>query len=193
MFYVIVPPLLSSLDQKWVYTLCLCVPLRQLRVLIQQRWRCPWWGCLQCGSWSTLYLSRERATPAGRLWNSNYNTTALMVRNKGPITVSVSFEKALDSSVSNDIVMLWCVTDVVSWPEVERLFRQSVFESMPLTSLDEKGVLLNAPGPLGALEPAHQQPATIFPWDNPLSYAKQQLHSLRTKGLLLHSLVQLCY
>lgn len=116
-----------------------------------------------------------------------------MVRNKGPITVSVSFEKALDSSVSNDIVMLWCVTDVVSWPEVERLFRQSVFESMPLTNLDEKGVLLNAPGPLGALEPAHQQPATIFPWDNPLSYAKQQLHSLRTKGLLLHSLVQLCY
>lgn len=100
MFYVIVPPLLSSLDQKWVYTLCLCVPLRRLRVLIQQRWRCPWWGCLQCGSWSTLYLSRERASPAGRLWNSNYNTTALMVRNKGPITVSVSFEKALDSSVS---------------------------------------------------------------------------------------------
>uniref|UniRef100_A0A671YZ06 Sperm associated antigen 17 n=1 Tax=Sparus aurata TaxID=8175 RepID=A0A671YZ06_SPAAU len=78
----------------------------------------------------------------------------------------------------------YCTDDVVSWPEVERLFRQSVFESMPLTNLDEKGVLLNAPGPLGALEPAHQQPATIFPWDNPLSYAKQQLHSLRTKGPL---------
>lgn len=102
-------------------------------------------------------------------------------------------KKLLIHRFQNYIVMLWYVTDVVSWPEVERLFRQSVFESMPLTNLDEKGVLLNAPGPLGALEPAHQQPATIFPWDNPLSYAKQQLHSLRTKGLLLHSLVQLCY
>ncbi|KAM8746844.1 sperm-associated antigen 17 [Acanthopagrus schlegelii] len=78
----------------------------------------------------------------------------------------------------------YCTDDVVSWPEVERLFRQSVFESMPLTSLDEKGVLLNAPGPLGTLEPAHQQPATVIPWDNPLSYAKEQLHNLRTKGPL---------
>ncbi|XP_073330742.1 sperm-associated antigen 17 [Pagrus major] len=78
----------------------------------------------------------------------------------------------------------YCTDDVVSWPEVERLIRQSVFESMPLTGLDGKGVLLNAPGPLGTLEPAHQHAATVIPWDNPLSYAKQQLHNLRTKGPL---------
>ncbi|XP_051284825.1 sperm-associated antigen 17 isoform X4 [Dicentrarchus labrax] len=76
----------------------------------------------------------------------------------------------------------YCTDDVVSWLEVERLFHQSVFESMPLTRLDQKGVLVNAPGPLGTLEPAQQQTSTIIPWDNPLSYAKQQLNNLRTKG-----------
>ncbi|XP_031140996.1 sperm-associated antigen 17 isoform X4 [Sander lucioperca] len=77
----------------------------------------------------------------------------------------------------------YCTDDVVSWLEVERLIHQSVFESMPLTRLDQKGVLLNAPGQLGTLEPAEQQTPTIIPWDNPLSYAKQQLNNLRTKGL----------
>lgn len=71
------------------------------------------------------------------------------------------------------------------WPEVERLFHQSVFESMPLTRLDQQGILLNAAGPQGTLEPAQQQIPTINPWDNPLSYAKQQLHNLQTKGLIL--------
>ncbi|XP_050932117.1 sperm-associated antigen 17 isoform X1 [Lates calcarifer] len=73
----------------------------------------------------------------------------------------------------------YCTDDVVSWPEVERLFHQSVFEAMPLTRLNQKGVLLNAAGPL---EPGQQQTPTIMPWDNPLSYAKQQLHNLQTKG-----------
>ncbi|XP_040887756.1 sperm-associated antigen 17 [Toxotes jaculatrix] len=76
----------------------------------------------------------------------------------------------------------YCTDDAVSWPEVEGFFHQSVFESMPLTRLDQKGVLLNAAGPLGRLEPAQQQTPTIIPWDDPLSYAKQQLHNLRTKG-----------
>ncbi|XP_034757010.1 sperm-associated antigen 17 isoform X3 [Etheostoma cragini] len=77
----------------------------------------------------------------------------------------------------------YCTDDAVSWPEVERLIHQSVFESMPLTRLDQKGVLLNAPGQLETLEPAEQQTPTIIPWDNPLSYAKQQLNNLRIKGL----------
>ncbi|KAM9335587.1 sperm-associated antigen 17 [Symphorus nematophorus] len=63
----------------------------------------------------------------------------------------------------------YCTDDVVSWPEVERLFHQSVFESMPLTRLDQQGILLNAPGP------------TIILWDDPLSYAKQQLKNLQSK------------
>uniref|UniRef100_A0A3B4TRL3 Uncharacterized protein n=1 Tax=Seriola dumerili TaxID=41447 RepID=A0A3B4TRL3_SERDU len=77
----------------------------------------------------------------------------------------------------------YCTDDAVSWPEVERLFHQSVFETMPLTRLDQKGVLLNAAGPQGSLVQAQQQTATIIPWDDPLSYAKQQLHDLRAKGM----------
>lgn len=76
----------------------------------------------------------------------------------------------------------------MSWLEVERLFHQSVFESMPLTKLDQKGVLLNAAGPLGTLEPAQEPTPTTIPWDNPISYAKQQLNNLRTKGPLVHSI-----
>uniref|UniRef100_A0A3Q3LHS1 Sperm associated antigen 17 n=1 Tax=Mastacembelus armatus TaxID=205130 RepID=A0A3Q3LHS1_9TELE len=57
-----------------------------------------------------------------------------------------------------------------------------VFEAMPLTRLDKDGGLLKTAGPLGTLEPAEQHPPTIIPWDNPLSYAKQQLHNLQTKG-----------
>ncbi|XP_054457183.1 LOW QUALITY PROTEIN: sperm-associated antigen 17 [Anoplopoma fimbria] len=76
----------------------------------------------------------------------------------------------------------YCTDDVVSWPEVESLIHQSVFESMPLTRPNQNGVLKNASGPLGTLDPAEQQTPTIIPWDNPLSYAKQQLDNLRTKG-----------
>uniref|UniRef100_A0A3Q3K0D7 Uncharacterized protein n=1 Tax=Monopterus albus TaxID=43700 RepID=A0A3Q3K0D7_MONAL len=66
----------------------------------------------------------------------------------------------------------YCTDDAVSWPEVERLLHQSVFETMPLTGVDRHGVLLNT-----------VRPPTAVPWDNPLSYAEQQLHNLRTKGL----------
>lgn len=76
-----------------------------------------------------------------------------------------------------------CLTDVVSWPEVERLLHQSVFESMPLTRLDPKGVLVNAACPLGTLEPAQQQTPPVIPWDNPLTFAQQQLNDLQAKGL----------
>ncbi|KAM7377443.1 hypothetical protein PAMA_013973 [Pampus argenteus] len=75
----------------------------------------------------------------------------------------------------------YCTDDVVPWLEVERLIHQSVFESMPLTRLDQQGILLNATRPLITLEPAQQHTPTINPWDNPLAYAKQQLHNLRTK------------
>uniref|UniRef100_A0A672YSF3 Uncharacterized protein n=1 Tax=Sphaeramia orbicularis TaxID=375764 RepID=A0A672YSF3_9TELE len=70
------------------------------------------------------------------------------------------------------------IQNVVSWPEVERLFHHSVFESMPLTTLHQKGVLLNATGSL--------QTPPIIPWDNPLSYAKQQFSILSRKGLLFN-------
>ncbi|KAM6908930.1 sperm-associated antigen 17 [Xenentodon cancila] len=78
----------------------------------------------------------------------------------------------------------YCTDDSVSWTDVERLFHQSIFEAMTLTTLDQQGVLLNAAKPQGPLESAQGQTDTIIPWDNPLSYAKKQLHNLQTKGLM---------
>lgn len=72
---------------------------------------------------------------------------------------------------------------------MERLIHQSVFESMPLTRLDPNGVLQNAPGPVGALNPAEQQTPTVIPWDSPLTYAKQQC-TLQTEGLFLRSFLK---
>lgn len=69
-----------------------------------------------------------------------------------------------------------CVTDLVSWRQVERLFHLSVFESMPLTTVDDQGVLETGSGPLGTLEP-------VIPWDKPLSFAKQQLKKQQGGGL----------
>ncbi|KAM3857608.1 sperm-associated antigen 17-like [Diretmus argenteus] len=70
----------------------------------------------------------------------------------------------------------YCTQDGVSWPEGERVFRQSVLESMPLLGPDQHGLLLNTTGPL-----AQQQTRVIIPWDDPLSYAKQQLPNQQTK------------
>uniref|UniRef100_A0A1A8F784 Sperm associated antigen 17 n=2 Tax=Nothobranchius korthausae TaxID=1143690 RepID=A0A1A8F784_9TELE len=64
----------------------------------------------------------------------------------------------------------FCTDDEVSWPDVERLFHQSVFEAMVLKTVDQHEVLLNTPG------------TDVIPWDNPLLYAKQQLHKLQTEG-----------
>lgn len=61
------------------------------------------------------------------------------------------------------------------WPEVERLFDQSVFEAMPLTTVDQLGVLLN--------DDETQQTQTVIPWGNPLLYAKQKLQTPRTIGM----------
>ena len=166
----------------------ICVPLRWFRVSIQQRWRYQWCSILQCGSWSTLLLSGETATPPGWPSNSSYNITAQMVRNSLRnyynqfVSLCFSWKKILIDQLQRDINMLWYPTDVVSWLEVERLVHRSVFESMPLTRLDSKGVLLRPPGQLGTLRPAQEQMTTSIPWDNPLSYSKQQINTLRTKG-----------
>ncbi|XP_034020018.1 sperm-associated antigen 17 [Thalassophryne amazonica] len=71
-----------------------------------------------------------------------------------------------------------CTEDGVSWPEVELLFHQSVFESMPLTSVDKYGVLVNA-----AQGPAQHTTPSVIPWDDPLAFAKQQLRNQKNKGL----------
>ncbi|XP_055012804.1 sperm-associated antigen 17 [Boleophthalmus pectinirostris] len=75
----------------------------------------------------------------------------------------------------------YCTNDVVPWPDVERLFDQSVFESMPLTQLDQRGVLLKPNQPLDSLG-SRQDSTTAIPWDDPLSFAKQQLWQLQNLG-----------
>uniref|UniRef100_A0A3B3ZP04 Sperm associated antigen 17 n=1 Tax=Periophthalmus magnuspinnatus TaxID=409849 RepID=A0A3B3ZP04_9GOBI len=75
----------------------------------------------------------------------------------------------------------YCTNDVVSWPEVERLFDQSVFESMALTQLDQTGALLKPTQPQDSLGSA-QDDTTAIPWDDPLSFAKQQLRRLQNQG-----------
>ncbi|XP_054907020.1 sperm-associated antigen 17 isoform X2 [Poeciliopsis prolifica] len=66
----------------------------------------------------------------------------------------------------------YCTDEGMPWSEVERLFDQSVFEAMPLTTVDQLGVLLNHNEP--------QQTQKIIPWGNPLLYAKQRLQTSQT-------------
>ncbi|KAK6325687.1 hypothetical protein J4Q44_G00050290 [Coregonus suidteri] len=67
----------------------------------------------------------------------------------------------------------YCTDESLSWPEVERVVRQFVFESMPLTQLEEGGLLTSAGSP---------QP-TCLPWDDPVSFAKNYLrHSNKTQA-----------
>lgn len=99
-----------------------------------------------------------------------------------------SWRKLLFGRLANDFVMWRYPAEFVSWSTMERLFHQSVFETMPLTRLDQNGVLLNAAGTVGTLGQAEPRTPTTIPWDSPLSYAKQQLHNSQTKGVI-HLLV----
>ncbi|XP_061620123.1 sperm-associated antigen 17 isoform X3 [Phyllopteryx taeniolatus] len=72
-----------------------------------------------------------------------------------------------------------CTDDEVSWPQAERFFHQSVFESMLLTGLDENGILGKDCRPLGMVQQTKKHP--VNPWDNPLSFAKLKLRNLRKK------------
>lgn len=70
-----------------------------------------------------------------------------------------------------------------SWRQVERFCHQSVFESMPLTSLDQDGVLQRGSSSCGSPGPARQQQeAAVLPWDDPPSFASLQLKNQQTPG-----------
>ncbi|XP_024143545.1 sperm-associated antigen 17 isoform X2 [Oryzias melastigma] len=76
----------------------------------------------------------------------------------------------------------FCTDETVTWAEVERLFHLSVFEAMALTTVDQRGVLLDAVRPPEGLQTAQRQSQTLIPWDDPETFAKQQLLNLRNKG-----------
>ncbi|KAL6459422.1 hypothetical protein MHYP_G00328940 [Metynnis hypsauchen] len=61
-----------------------------------------------------------------------------------------------------------CSDDSLSVTDVQRLLQLSVFESMPLTTVDQSGHLI-----------PHSEPLTPSPWDDPMPFA-QQLY--RTQG-----------
>ncbi|XP_046887321.1 LOW QUALITY PROTEIN: sperm-associated antigen 17 [Hypomesus transpacificus] len=62
-----------------------------------------------------------------------------------------------------------CTDGSLRWAEVERGLRRGVLEGMPLTQLDQEGVLARTRAP----EPV------LIPWDEPEAFAKH-LHRLRT-------------
>ncbi|XP_075891417.1 sperm-associated antigen 17 isoform X2 [Nelusetta ayraudi] len=69
-----------------------------------------------------------------------------------------------------------CSDDVVSWMEVQRLFHLSVFESLPLAERDLDKLLDQDSGLLQSPDDAGQgKSRTIIPWDDPLSFAREQL------------------
>uniref|UniRef100_A0A3P8QUV4 Sperm associated antigen 17 n=1 Tax=Astatotilapia calliptera TaxID=8154 RepID=A0A3P8QUV4_ASTCA len=62
-------------------------------------------------------------------------------------------------------------------PRVNSLYLlTSVLEAMPLSGVDQQGVLR------GIADPAQQQTSIVIPWDDPLSFAKQQLYNMRNKA-----------
>ncbi|XP_035479939.2 sperm-associated antigen 17 isoform X3 [Scophthalmus maximus] len=99
-----------------------------------------------------------------------------LIHSVGHRRMSSSFWMAVKQQLQH-----YCTDEFVSWSTMERLFHQSVFETMPLTRLDQNGVLLNAAGTVGTLGQAEPRTPTTIPWDSPLSYAKQQLHNSQTK------------
>lgn len=63
---------------------------------------------------------------------------------------------------------------------MERFFHQSVFESLPLTTLTRDGVLERSSAPLAPLAAA-----PVLPWDDPPSFANLQLKKRQPGGHFL--------
>lgn len=71
--------------------------------------------------------------------------------------------------------------------EVQRLFHLSVFESLPLAERDLDKVLDQDAGLLQSPDAAGQSKShTIIPWDDPLSFARDQLRRRHAEGLPLY-------
>lgn len=68
--------------------------------------------------------------------------------------------------------------------EVQRLFHLSVFESLPLAERDLDKLLDQDSGLLLSPDDAGQgKSRTIIPWDDPLSFARDQLRRRHAEGL----------
>lgn len=67
------------------------------------------------------------------------------------------------------------VVAAVSWMEVQRLFHLSVFESLQLANGDLDKVLDQETAELS-------KSSTVIPWDDPLSFARDQLRRRNSEG-----------
>ncbi|XP_037391508.1 sperm-associated antigen 17 isoform X1 [Pygocentrus nattereri] len=94
-----------------------------------------------------------------------------VMREKSALWIQLMSEHLSSSSLSvarRQELLHHCSDDSLSVTDVQRLLQMYVFESMPLTTVDQSGHLI-----------PHSDPLTPSPWDDPKSFA-QQLY--RTQG-----------
>lgn len=161
----------------YIYT-CIHISIPTLRpplISIRCKWRCPWCIYRQCGNWSTRQASRGAGRRAGMWSSSSCFITAQTVSTQ--LKISLFFFKS-------NLYWLSSITDAVSWMEVQRLFHLSVFESLPLAERDLDKVLDQDAGLLQSPDDSGQgKSRTIIPWDDPLSFARDQLRRRHAEGL----------
>ncbi|XP_051950520.1 sperm-associated antigen 17 isoform X1 [Xyrauchen texanus] len=76
--------------------------------------------------------------------------------------MSRRIESTTDRLARSQELMHFCTDDSLSWSELQRLLQVFVFESMPLTSVDENG----------CIKGSQSGPPSPTPWDNPVAFAK---------------------
>nr|XP_033797404.1 sperm-associated antigen 17 isoform X2 [Geotrypetes seraphini] len=83
-------------------------------------------------------------------------------------------------------LMYYCSNELLSWVEVERIFKLFTFESLNLLDLDEFGELEDSSNMI-----ADEIKENCIPWDDPERFAKELNKASRTEGI--HALKQFLY
>ncbi|XP_058641173.1 sperm-associated antigen 17 isoform X2 [Onychostoma macrolepis] len=78
-------------------------------------------------------------------------------------------ESAINRLTRSQELLHFCTDKSMSWSELQRLLQLFVFESMPLTTVDENGCIKGSPS----------DPPNPTPWDNPVEFTKHLYWSNR--------------
>uniref|UniRef100_A0A673LSU8 Si:dkey-208b23.5 n=1 Tax=Sinocyclocheilus rhinocerous TaxID=307959 RepID=A0A673LSU8_9TELE len=78
-------------------------------------------------------------------------------------------ESAIDRLTRSQELLHFCTDKSMSWSELQRLLQLFVFESMPLTTVDESG----------CIKGSQSDPPNPTPWDNPVEFTKHLYWSNR--------------